>query len=383
MREEEFSVTPWEVKGKVDYDRLIKEFGTDKIEEGLLTEIKKYTHDLHPLLKRKIFFSHRDLDWILAEYSKGVKFYLYTGRGPSGDVHLGHLVPWIFTKWLQDKFDVELWFQLTDDEKYLFEKKLGIRDAKKFARSNALDIIALGFDPEKTHIFSDIQLSGLLYPQALKVAKRVNFSTTKAIFGFNEQSNIGQIFFTSMQAVPAFLPSALAEKNIPCLIPHAIDQDPHFRLARDVLPKLGYLKPAAIHCKFFPGLKEGGKMSASKREDAIFTTDSKADVKKKISNAFTGGATSIKEQRTKGGNPDKCSIFQYYCYLFEWDDEKLQTIRNECKGGSLLCGECKKRLIERVEKFLEDHQRKREEAKDLLDKYLVEHSKKIFELYDK
>jgi tryptophanyl-tRNA synthetase len=245
-----------------------------------------------------------------------------------------------------------------------------------------LDIIALGFDPKKTYIFSDIQLSGLLYPQALKVAKRVNFSTTKAIFGFNEQSNIGQIFFTSMQAVPAFLPSALAEKNIPCLIPHAIDQDPHFRLARDVLPKLDYLKPAAIHCKFFPGLKEGGKMSASKREDAIFTTDSKADVKKKISNAFTGGAISIKEQRTKGGDPDKCSIFHYYYYLFEWDDDKLQAIHNDCKSGSLLCGECKKRLIERVQKFLEDHQKKREKAKDLLDKYLVGDPQKILRLYD-
>jgi tryptophanyl-tRNA synthetase len=379
--EEEFSVTPWEVKGKVDYDRLIKEFGTDKIEEDLLAELKKFTHELHPLLKRGIFFSHRDLDWILAEYSKGIKFYLYTGRGPSGEVHLGHLIPWIFTQWLQEKFDVELWFQLTDDEKYLFDKELELKDVSNFACSNAQDIIALDFDPKKTYLFSDIQLSGLLYPYALEVAKRITFSTTKAVFGFKDQSNIGQIFFTSMQAVPSFLPSALAGKNIPCLIPHAIDQDPHFRVARDVLPKLGYLKPAAIHCKFFPGLKEGGKMSASAKENAIFTTDSKEDVREKISNAFTGGGVSIKEQKEKGGNPDKCSIFQYFYYLFEWDDKKLQTLYQDCKSGSILCGECKKRLMKKVEKFLERHRKKKEKAKDLLDKYLVRDPEEILEVF--
>ena len=58
----------------------------------------------------------------------------------------------------------------------------------------------------------------------------------------DNSANIGSIFYTSMQAVPAFLPSVIAGKKIPCLIPHAIDQDPHFRVSRDVIPKLGYDK---------------------------------------------------------------------------------------------------------------------------------------------
>ena len=41
----------------------------------------------------------------------------------------------------------------------------------------------------------------------------------KASFGLNDQANIGSIFYTSMQAVPAFLPSIIKKKNIPCLIP--------------------------------------------------------------------------------------------------------------------------------------------------------------------
>lgn len=39
---------------------------------------------------------------ILDLYEAGKKFYLYTGRGPSSDsLHLGHLIPFHFTKYLQ------------------------------------------------------------------------------------------------------------------------------------------------------------------------------------------------------------------------------------------------------------------------------------------
>ncbi|MCJ7650454.1 MAG: hypothetical protein MUP85_17735 [Candidatus Lokiarchaeota archaeon] len=131
-KDDDFIVTPWEVSGEVDYDQIIKEFGIDAIDNKLLSQLKEFTNELHPFLTRKIFFAHRDLNWILDEYQKGNPFYLYTGRGPSGNIHLGHIMPWIFTKWLQDKFNVELWFQLTDDEKFLFNQSLSIEDAYKY-----------------------------------------------------------------------------------------------------------------------------------------------------------------------------------------------------------------------------------------------------------
>ena len=44
-----------------------------------------------------------------------------TAQGPSSEaLHLGHLVPFMFTKWLQDAFKVPLVIQLTDDEKTLW-----------------------------------------------------------------------------------------------------------------------------------------------------------------------------------------------------------------------------------------------------------------------
>jgi len=365
-----FIVTPWEVKGDIDYNKLIKQFGTEKIDDNLLERIKQYTKELHYFLKRKIFFSHRDLNWILNEYEKGNKFFLYTGRGPSGKTHLGHLIPWIFTKWLQDKFNVELYFQMTDDEKFLFKEKLTLEEANKLSYENALDVIAMGFKPGKTFIFSDIDYAKTLYRESLKVAKKLTFSTAKAVFGFKNEDNVGKIFFTAMQSVPAFLPSVKKGKNIPCLIPYAIDQDAHFRVSRDILPKLGYYKPAAIHCRFLPALTGSGKMSASEGV-TIYTTDKLHEIENKIMRyAFSGGRETIKEHREKGGNPDIDISYQWLTF-FEEDDKKLENIYEDYKSGKLLTGELKQILIDKLNMFLKKHQESREKAKKQLDKFII------------
>lgn len=54
---------------------------------------------------------------------------------------------------------VPLVIQLTDDEKFLW-KNLTIAECKRLARENAKDIIACGFDVERTFIFTDINYVG-------------------------------------------------------------------------------------------------------------------------------------------------------------------------------------------------------------------------------
>lgn len=46
---------------------------------------------------------------------------------------MGHLVPFLFTKWLQDAFKVPLVIQLTDDEKSLW-KGIDVQEARRLAR---------------------------------------------------------------------------------------------------------------------------------------------------------------------------------------------------------------------------------------------------------
>jgi tryptophanyl-tRNA synthetase len=369
---EEFVVTPWEVRGEVDYQRLIERFGTQPIDAALLARIARHAGDLHPFLKRGLYYSHRDLPWILDEYEQGRKFVLYTGRGPSGSMHLGHLIPFMFTRWLQEKFGAKAYIQITDDEKFLFRDYKRLEDATRAGYDNVLDIVALGFDPKLTNIFLDTEYIRTLYPWAVKVAKRITFSTVKAVFGFNASNNVGQIFYTALQSVPCFLESVERGENVPCLIPCGIDQDPHFRVTRDVAEQLGFFKPALVHNKLAPGLKGlASKMSSSEPETAIFTSDSPEDARGKIADAFTGGRATVEEQRRLGANPSICSVFAYYTYWFAPEDAYLEEVERTCRSGERLCGDCKAELADHVVAFLAKHQEARERAKDELDAFVV------------
>ncbi|UCE11058.1 MAG: tryptophan--tRNA ligase [Candidatus Thorarchaeota archaeon] len=367
--DEEMVVTPWTVKGKVDYDRLIELFGTERITPELKERMYEVAGEKHFMLDRDLFFSHRDLGWILDEYDKGNKFTLYTGRGPSGQVHIGHLVPWIFTKWMQEKFKARLYFQITNDEKYFFEQDLSLDQVRKLAYDNILDILAVGFEPEDTYVLQDIEHIDLMYEIAVRVAKRVTFSTARAVFGFENSMNIGGIWFPAMQAVPAFIHSWVYGTNTPCIIPCAIDQDPHWRVTRDVAERLGFLKPASIQNRFLPPLTGGSKMSSSEPMSAVLTTDTPKMAKKKVMNAFTGGRDSADEQKRLGANPDVCSVFKYYEFLFMPDDKDLADIEKKCRGGEILCGECKQILAPMMIEFLDKHQAAREDVKDRIHEF--------------
>lgn len=368
---EGFKVTPWEVSGKVDYDKLIQKFGTKKIDETLLNNIKKHTKTLHPFLRRGIFFSHRDVDFILKKYDEGEKFFLYTGRGPSGGMHMGHLIPLIFTKWLQDEFGVELYIQITDDEKFLV-KNLTLDETKKLAYDNIADIVALGFDPKKTHIFLNTEYAKTLYKIAVKISKHITMSTNKAVFGFTDSSNIGITFFPAMQIAPCFLPQETGGENMPCLIPASIDQDDYWRPARDVAPKLGYYKPAQIHSKFFPSLLgSDAKMSSSDPRSSVFLTDSPEEVETKIMRyAFSGGRDTKDEQRKFGADVEKDIPYQWLTF-FEESDSKLKKIHDDYKSGKMLTGEIKTILADKMNKFLKDHQRNRSKAKGKIGKFML------------
>ena len=91
---------------------------------------------------------------------------MYTGRGPSSDaMHLGHLVPFIMTKWLQETFDVPLVIQLTDDEKFLW-KNLELETCENLAKLNSKGE-PLGFFIIALRIFQTSLLAVLIWTEHL------------------------------------------------------------------------------------------------------------------------------------------------------------------------------------------------------------------------
>eukprot|EP01117_Protostelium_nocturnum_P003069 TRINITY_DN1400_c0_g1_i2.p1 TRINITY_DN1400_c0_g1~~TRINITY_DN1400_c0_g1_i2.p1 ORF type:complete len:397 (+),score=105.80 TRINITY_DN1400_c0_g1_i2:240-1430(+) len=367
--EEKAIVDPWKVVGIVNYDKLIQDFGSSAIDQPLIDRFQKITgKPAHPWIRRGLFFSHRDLNELLDKYEQGKPFFLYTGRGPSSDaLHFGHLVPFAFTKYLQDVFNVPLVIQMTDDEKFLW-KDNSMEDCARFTKENAKDIIALGFDVNKTFIFSNLEYVGTMYPNILRIQKAVTANQVMGIFGFGGSDNIGKYSFPAIQAAPSFsnsFPHIFGNRvDIPCLIPCAIDQDPYFRMTRDVAPRLGYLKPALVHSKFFPALQGfQTKMSASSQDSAIFLTDSRKIISGKINKAFSGGKDTAEEHRKYGANLEVDVPFRYLTFFLE-DDEKLASIAEKYSKGQMLSGEVKKILTDILVDRVQNHQEARAAVTD-------------------
>ncbi|KAJ3649530.1 hypothetical protein Zmor_021270 [Zophobas morio] len=385
-------VDPWNVVSKsetgIDYDKLIKKFGSSKIDQELLDRFEKVTgQKVHHFLRRGIVFSHRDMHSILNQHEAGKPFYLYTGRGPSShSMHVGHLIPFMFCKWLQEVFNVPLVIQLTDDEKFLW-KDLKMEEAIKMTVENVKDIIAIGFDLEKTFIFSDLMYIGQcpeFYQNMVKIQRCVTFNQVKGIFGFDDSTVIGKVAFPAVQATPCLstsFPHIFKGKKVPCLIPCAIDQDPYFRMTRDVTPRLGFKKPALLHASFFPALQGAHtKMSASDPNSTIYLNDTPKQVKNKINkHAFSGGQTTVEEHRQLGGNCEVDISYQYLKFFLD-DDEKLEQIRKDYTSGALLTGELKKILIDILTPVVSKHQERRAKITDEIIKQYMTPRKLAFDI---
>jgi tryptophanyl-tRNA synthetase len=360
-----FVVTPYEVKGRIDYDRLRELFGTQEITQALLARIRELAGgELHPLLSRGIYYSHRDLAALLEGFAAGRPFFLYSGRGPSGPLHTSHLVSFDLCRWLQAKLGVPMYVQITDDEKFWARSGLSREETARWGLENLYDILALGFDPKRTHVFFDSRSIAALYPLAIRVARRITYSNVKAVFGFEPSTNIGLIFYTALQTVPAFWPSWKEDRQVPCLIPCGIDQDPHFRLTRDIAEGMGYPKPALIHSRMVPGLLGEAAMSTtgSAADNALFLNDPVKEVDRKVKNAFTGGRATVEEQRRLGATPEICSVWALWRTRFAPTEKEFEKVTADCRSGALLCGDCKSALLERIHAFRREHAAAREKA---------------------
>lgn len=171
------------------------------------------------------------------------------------------------------------------------------------------------------------------------------------------------------------------KKDVPCLIPCAIDQDPYFRMTRDVAPKLNYPKPALIHSNFMPSLTGfKTKMSASDLNSAIYLTDTASQIKNKINRyAFSGGGATIDEHRANGANCDIDVSYNYLKYFLE-DDDRLEQIRIDYSSGKMLTGEIKKELITILQGVVNEHQQNRKKITDELLKQYMTPRKLNFEI---
>ena len=105
---------------------------------------------------------------------------------------------------------------------------------------------------------------------------------------------------------------------------------------------------------------DGSPKMAKRNPMSYFTLhESPESIAKKISNAFTGGKPTVEEQKSLGGVPEICPIYDIERYHFVENDSDIVNVYNDCRCGNLLCGEHKAKTTEVVLKFVASHQQKR------------------------
>jgi tryptophanyl-tRNA synthetase len=364
-------LNPWEVKGDIDYQRLLSEFG--------LSPLEKLPKDFNEFLlfRRKIIFAHRDFGKILAGVHEGKPLVMMTGLMPTGKMHIGHMLvaqQMIFYQSLGAK----LYICVADIEAYNARGQSLKESREKAIHDYLLNYIALGLKPENVEFYFQSERSktaekaNAYYRLQNVLARHATFSEFKAVYG---EISPGKMLSALLQAADMLHPMLPEfEGKVPVIVPVGVDQDPHMRLARDLAKRVkefSLLPQASTYHVFMPGLS-GGKMSSSDESSFIALTDSSKVVAKKINKyAFSGGRATIEEHRAKGGNPDVDVAFQYLRFWFEPNDTVLADIHARYKSGELLSGELKKLAIERIGAFLDDLEKKREKAKKQLSKFVV------------
>jgi tryptophanyl-tRNA synthetase len=342
-------------------DRLVRDFASEFIDDALLQRIEMLRGaPAHPFLKCGLFCAHRSMHELLDAYEKGEGFYLYTGRGPSADMHIGHLVPFLFTAYLQRVFKVPCIIQLTDDEKFLY-KGLSFEECQGYLEANVRDIIACGFDLAQTYIFSNFSQMGYLYPFVCNVQRRLTCNQVRATFGIDGSDSPAKMAFPAIQIVPAlgstFAKSLFSGKRLRCLVPCGIDQDPYFRLTRDLAHRMGEFKPAVLQSKFLPSLAGTHTKMSSSGATTILLSDSPQLIRKKINKAFSGGRATLAEHRRLGAELSVDVPLRYlHCFSGLVDAGlDLDEVDTQYAQGELLSGDVKQLCAKVVSAVLQQH----------------------------
>lgn len=342
-----------------DYERLYEEFGIQPF-KPLLPEMP----DPNAAMRRGVIFGHRDFERVLHAMKNNDEFAVMSGIKPTGEFHLGTLQTAREVIYFQ-QHGGKAFYCIADVEAYE-DNRIPLERSQKYAVGNVADLLVLGFDPKKGYIYQQSK-EQRVKDLAIAFGRGVTLATMKAIYG---ERHMGLYLSALIQAGDILLPQMKEFGGPkPTVVPVGIDQDPHLRLTRDLAfkfrSKYRFIPPSSTYHKLIKALDGSPKMS-KRAPMSYFTFEEKLEViAKKISNAFTGGRPTAEEQRRLGANPDICPLYDLYLFhFFERDDDVTKLYNYECKGGKILCGEDKQRLIKIVTDFVKEHQRKRHQYID-------------------
>ncbi len=433
-------IDPWGVADIEDYTRLFEEFGISPFKE-LLDRIEKP----HPYMRRGIIVGHRGYEEVLRAMREQNKFAVMSGFMPSGRIHLGGKMVMDEIIWHQ-RMGGDAFACIADMESHSV-RGVSWKECREIGLNEyILSLVALGFDPEKGHIYFQSE-NKKLRDLAFELGTEANFSEISAIYGFSGDVSISHMTSVLVQNADILQPQILEYGGPkPVVIPVGVDQDPHIRLTRDIASRMrmfrveqrldnnqkpyisirekqagkealdevarriespkkvyemhidvfgieeseidrtmreieeivravemeyggyGFFLPAATYHRFVQGLT-GGKMSSSVPESYIALTEPPEEAARKVKQAKTGGRVTVEEQKSLGGLPGECTVYELLMSHLIDEDAHVKEIFEECKTGKRTCKSCKSEAAELMFSFIKRHQEEREMAKEVLKKH--------------
>lgn len=284
---------------------------------------------------------------------------ILTGDRPTGPLHLGHYVGSLQNRIKLQNEDYEM-FNIIADFQVLTDR-METDEVEENIRELVLDYLSVGLDPKKTNIFIQSkvpQLSELfVYLSMLVTVSRAQQNPT---IKEEVQATVGGKMSLGMLNMPVSQAADILAFNAD-LIPVGEDQLPHIEQTRDVVKTFNntfgevFKMPKALISKSprLMGLDAENKMSKS-RNNAVFLSDSKDEVIKKIKKAVTDSKKDIvydKDKRLALAN-----LLMMY-HLFSGED--IKDIEKKYEG--LGYKEFKEGLSDVINKFLDPIREKRKE----------------------
>lgn len=308
---------------------------------------------------------------------------IFSGMRPTGRLHIGHLS--VLENWLKLQDDYRCFFGIVDWHA-LTTAFDNTGEIPNNIRLMLLDWLSVGLDPEKSPLFvqSHIKQHGELH---LLLSMITPLSWLERVPTYKDQiqqlGNQGKDIATyGFLGYPVLMAADILVYRADT-VPVGEDQIPHIELTRELARRFNYMyqsevfpEPQAKLAKIsmLPGV-DGRKMSKSYNND-IPLAASKEEILEKVQMMVTDPA---RIKKTDPGHPEVCIV---HTYQNIYNTVEIEELQKSCRGGSMGCVTCKKKLAGVLEGLLapiRERRRYYEEKPELLHEILVTGAQKARE----
>lgn len=313
-----------------------------------------------------------------SQYSDQIPNIVLTGDRPTGRLHLGHYVGSIKTR-IELANRAKQSFYMIADIQALTDNFDNPDKVHQNVLEVAMDNIAAGLDPEKTTYFIQSQIPEIaeltvMFLNLVTVARLRRNPTVKNEMlqkGYGEDVPAGFLAYPVSQAADILFCKAET-------IPVGDDQLPVIEQANEIVDKFNSLygetfkriKPLLSKNSRLVGIDGNAKASKS-LGNAIYLSDSKAEIEKKVMNMFTDpGHIHIENPGKVEGN-----VVFTYLDIFDEDKAEVEKLKDQYRAGGLGDVTIKKRLIGVLENVIAPIRERREK--------LAQNPEKILEILRK